>query len=199
MKLDLLMAGVGGQGIVLASDIVAEAALQAGYDTKKTDTLGMAQRGGSVVSHVRIGDKVWSPLIREGEAELLVSFEKLEAARWGSYLSPGGLAIINRQVVPPLSVSRGVEHYPTDTEIANLLKQRTDRIIFVDGTARAGESGDLRTLNILMLGGLSFFVPSIGVGVWKESICRHLPAKAHAMNLKAFDFGRKEIRNVHPR
>ena len=101
-KQGIFMAGVGGQGIVLASDILSEVALTAGYDVKKTDTLGMAQRGGSVVSHVRIAEQVYAPLIQEGEADMMMAFEKLEAARWGYFLKPGGLAIVNNHAMPPL-------------------------------------------------------------------------------------------------
>ena len=103
-KQDILMVGVGGQGIILASDILGEAALEKGLDIKKTDTLGMAQRGGSVTSHLRIGQKVWSPLTSPAEADILLAFEKLEAARWVNYLKPGGLAIINNLAIPPLSI-----------------------------------------------------------------------------------------------
>jgi indolepyruvate ferredoxin oxidoreductase beta subunit len=115
-KMDLLVTGVGGQGVVLASDIIGETAIAAGFDVKKTDTLGMAQRGGSVVSHVRMAPKVWSPLIREGQADLLLAFEKLEAARWSHYLRPGGIAIVNMYEQPPLSVSLGQEKYPAQDE-----------------------------------------------------------------------------------
>jgi len=108
-KIDLLMTGVGGQGTILASDIIGEVALASGYDVKKTDTLGMAQRGGSVTSHVRLASKVYSPLIKEGEADIMLAFEKLEAARWGYYLKPGGIAIVNNLALPPLSVSLGSE------------------------------------------------------------------------------------------
>src|SRR4030042_6372644 len=108
-EMDFLITGVGGQGVVLASDILGETALAAGYDVKKTDTLGMAQRGGSVVSHVRIAEKVWSPLIKEGAADILIAFEKLEAARWSYYLSEGSAAIVNNQTTPPLSVSLGTQ------------------------------------------------------------------------------------------
>jgi indolepyruvate ferredoxin oxidoreductase beta subunit len=121
-KLDILVTGVGGQGVVLASDIIGETALAAGFDVKKTDTLGMAQRGGSVISHVRLGEKVWSPLIKEGEVDVILAFEKLEAARWSHYLAPGAAAIINMYEQPPLSVSLGQENYPSDAEIAAALK-----------------------------------------------------------------------------
>jgi indolepyruvate ferredoxin oxidoreductase beta subunit len=194
-KMDILVTGVGGQGVVLASDIIGETALAAGFDVKKTDTLGMAQRGGSVVSHVRLAEKVWSPLIKEGEVDLLLAFEKLEAARWSHYLKPGAIAIVNSYEQPPLSVSLGQAKYPKDNEIAAALKRRTDRIYFIDGNKLAKELGNLRTLNILMLGCFSVFA-SFGIDVWQESISRRLPEKLREINLKAFAEGRKEIEGV---
>jgi len=195
-KFDLLITGVGGQGVILASDIIAEAALAAGYDVKKTDTLGMAQRGGSVVSHVRIGHQVWSPLIKEGEVDILVAFEKLEAARWGHYLRSGAIAIVNNHALPPLSVNLGNERYPTDDEITNILRQWSDRIYFVDGTSRAKELGNVRTLNMFMLGCASLFLP-LKVNIWKESISQRLPSSIRQININAFEQGRKEIQDVH--
>jgi indolepyruvate ferredoxin oxidoreductase beta subunit len=194
-KLDILVTGVGGQGVVLASDIIGEAALAAGYDVKKTDTLGMAQRGGSVVSNVRIGPRIWSPMIKEGEAGLLLAFEKLEAARWSHFLSPGGIALINNYEQPPLSVSLGQEKYPTNEEITAALERRTDRIYLIDGNRRAQELGNVRTLNILMLGCLSVFAP-LDIDAWKESISRRLPENIREINLTAFEKGREEIKNV---
>lgn len=195
-KLDLLITGIGGQGNILASDIISEVAIDAGYDVKKTDTLGMAQRGGSVISNVRIAREVYSPLIREGEVDILLAFEKLEAARWGHYLRPGGIAIVNNQALPPLSVSIGSEQYPSDEKITDILKQRTDRIYFVAGTRRARELGNIRTLNIFMLGCVSLFLPFL-VRVWKDSISQRVPAKSRQINITAFDQGRKEMRSVH--
>jgi len=195
-KLDLLITGVGGQGVILASDIVGEAALAAGYDAKKTDTLGMAQRGGSVISHVRIARQVWSPLIQEGEVDILVGFEKLEAARWSYYLRPGGVVIINNQALPPLSVSLGNERYPSDEEIINILKRQTDRVYFINGTRRATELGNIRTLNMFILGCVSLFMP-LKVHIWKDIIAQHLPSNIQRINIIAFEQGRKEIRGVH--
>jgi len=194
-KFDILVTGVGGQGVVLASDIIGETALAAGFDVKKTDTLGMAQRGGSVVSHVRLGEKVWSPLIKEGEVDLILAFEKLEAARWSHYLAPGAVAIVNTYEQPPLSVSLGQEKYPSDEAIIAALKRRTDRIYFIDANKKTRELGNVRTLNILMLGCFSAFAP-IDVAVWKESISRRLPENIREINLAAFDLGRKEIEGV---
>ena len=191
-KQDLLMVGVGGQGIVLASDILGEVAMAAGYDVKKTDTLGMAQRGGSVVSHVRIADKVWSPLIQEGEADILVAFEKLEAARWSYFLGRDGAAIVNNQTTPPLSVSLGTSHYPEDKEIEQILKQSVKRFYLVNGTSQAIELGDIRTLNMLMLGCVSSLLP-IDVKIWKDCISERMPSNILEMNMVAFDKGREEM------
>ncbi len=191
-KTDILMVGVGGQGNVLASDIFGEVAIAAGYDAKKTDTLGMAQRGGSVVSQIRIGDKVWSPMIKEGEVDILVAMEKLEAARWSYYLREGGVAIVNNHSAPPLSVSLGVTRYPGDKEIEDTLNQWADRVYFIDGTHQAKELGDIRTLNILMLGCMSSFLP-IDVSIWKDCISQRLSPKILKMNMAAFDRGREEM------
>jgi indolepyruvate ferredoxin oxidoreductase beta subunit len=194
-KFDLLITGVGGQGVILASDIIAEAALAAGYDVKKTDTLGMAQRGGSVVSHVRIGHQVWSPLIKEREVDILVAFEKLEAARWSHYLRSEAIAIVNNHALPPLSVNLGNERYPSDDEITNILRQRSDRIYFVNGTSLTRKLGNVRMLNMFMLGCASLFLP-LKVNIWKDSISQRLPSSIRQINITAFDQGRKEIRGV---
>jgi indolepyruvate ferredoxin oxidoreductase beta subunit len=194
-KMDILITGVGGQGVVLASDIIGETALAAGFDVKKTDTLGMAQRGGSVVSHVRLGEKVWSPLIKEGEVDLILAFEKLEAARWSHFLKPGAIAIINNYEQPPPSVALGLEKYPTDDEIVAELKRRTDKIYFIDANKRARELGNVRTLNIFMLGCFAAFAP-LDIKVWQASIAQRLPENIREINLKAFELGRKEIERV---
>jgi len=192
---NLLIAGVGGQGVILAGNIIGEAALAACYDVKKTDTLGMAQRGGSVISHLRMAPKVFSPLIKRGEADIMLAFEKLEAARWSHYLRPGGVAIINNQALPPLSVSLGDECYPDDEEIISILKQQTDSFYLVNGTSRARELGSIKTLNIFMLGCLSHFIP-LGDSTWRECITQSLPSKVVGLNITAFEQGRKEIRDI---
>jgi len=195
-KQNLLIVGVGGQGIILASDILSEAGLATGYDVKKTDTLGMAQRGGSVISHVRLASQVWSPLIKEGETDILVAFEKLEAARWSYFLRPGGLAIVNNHAMPPLSVSLGTHRYPSDEEIKNTLKQKTEHVLFVNGTTLAKELGDIRTLNTLMLGYISSFLP-MSVDTWKNCISQRMSSKILQINITAFDQGRKETSSVN--
>ena len=195
-KFDLLITGVGGQGVILASDIIGEVALAAGYDVKKTDTLGMAQRGGSVLSNVRIARRVWSPLIKEGEVDIMLAFEKLEAARWSHYLKPGAVVILNNHALPPLSVNLGNEQYPGDEEIADILRRRSESIYFVNGTSRVRDLGNIRTLNIFMLGCVSLFLP-FRVSLWKDGISQRIPSRIRQINIAAFDRGRKEIRDVH--
>jgi len=195
-KLDLFVTGVGGQGNILASDIIGETALAAGYDVKKTDTLGMAQRNGSVISHVRIARRVYSPLIKQGEVDILLAFEKLEAVRWCNYLRPGAVAIVNNHALPPLAVNLGVERYPDDDEVHGILSQRTDQVYFVDGTRRVSDLGNTRTLNIFMLGCFSRFAP-FEEDAWKDRISERLPSRLLQVNLDAFELGRKEIQNVH--
>jgi len=192
----MLITGAGGQGVILASDIIGEAAIAAGYDVKKTDTLGMAQRGGSVVSHVRIAPQVYSPLIKKGEVDILLALEKLEAARWSHYLRPGGIAIVNNHALPPLSVSLGSERYPGGEEIINILKQRTDRVYFVEGTSRARELGNIKTLNMFMLGCTSLFLP-FKIQVWKDALTHRIPTNLQQINIAAFNQGRKEVRDAH--
>jgi len=194
-NMGLLVTGVGGQGIILASDIIGEAAMSEGFDVKKTDTLGMAQRGGSVVSHIRIGQKVYSPLISEGEVDFLLAFEKLEAVRWSNYLRSSATVVINQYAQPPLSVNLGNEQYPDDTEVTTMLGQRTDHIYIVAGTERARQSGDVRALNMFMLGCASYFLP-LKVQSWKDTITERVPAKFREMNIIAFEAGRKDMRNV---
>ena len=189
---NLIIAGVGGQGVILAGNIIGEVALAAGYDVKKTDTLGMAQRGGSVVSHLRIAPQVYSPLIKVGEADILIALEKLEAARWSYYLKQDGIAIVNDQSLPPLSVSAGRDKYPTDKEITDILGQRTEKHYLVKGAECAVRLGNIKALNVFMLGCLSCLLPFEN-SLWKEIISKSLPQKVVQMNLNAFEQGRNAM------
>ena len=195
-KFDLLITGVGGQGVILASNIIGEVALAAGYDVKKTDSLGMAQRGGSVISHVRLGPQVYSPLIQVGEVDVLVAFEKLEGARWSHYLRPGAIAIVNNHALRPLSVTLGQESYPSDEEIASILRRGSQSVYFIKGTQRAKELGNLKTLNVFLLGCVSVFLP-LKIRVWQDVIAQHVPPTIRELNLTAFSQGRKEMRRVY--
>ncbi len=191
------MVGVGGQGIILASDILGEAALEIGLDVKKTDTLGMAQRGGSVTSHLRMGKKVWSPLISPAEADILLAFERLEASRWVNYVKPDGIVIINNLAIPPLSISLGTHRYPDDAEIIDSFNQRTKKVHLIEGSGEVSDIGDTRTLNIFMLGFLSSILAiKISYDIWKKYIGEHLPAKIVDLNIRAFDKGREVASSV---
>lgn len=190
-KQNILIVGVGGQGVVLASNILSDAALADGYDAKKTDTLGMAQRGGSVVSHMRFSEKVYSPLIRRGEADIIIGFEKLEAVRWGHFLKPGGLLIINNMELPPLSISMGAAAYPSDAEIIGIARQYTDNICLIDGSHCATEMGNSRLLNTIMLGYASSSLP-LDAETLRKTIASHLPAKLQKINDEAFSKGLSE-------
>ncbi|MBN1690128.1 MAG: indolepyruvate oxidoreductase subunit beta [Dehalococcoidia bacterium] len=199
-KQDVLMVGVGGQGIILASDILGDVALDIGMDVKKTDTLGMAQRGGSVTSHLRIGEKVWSPLINTSEVDILLAFEKLEAARWVGYLRPGGAVIINNMAIPPLSISLGTQVYPEDEAVLGSFRSATKAVYLINGTEQAAALGDVRTLNIFMLGYLSRFLPlKITDEQWQKGMARHLPARILDLNKRAFEAGRGAAAGVNIR
>jgi indolepyruvate ferredoxin oxidoreductase beta subunit len=191
MRADILMTGVGGQGVILASDALAEIAMKAGYDVKKSDSLGMSQRGGSVVSHLRVGEQVFSPMIRKGEADFLLGFERLEGARWVDYLREGGVAIVNNLAIPPLSVVGGASKYPSVSDVEETLCRRTNKIHFVPGTQIAAELGNPQVLNVLLVGFLSAFL-DIDERSYIDDLSQRVPQKVLQLNLKAFARGREE-------
>ncbi len=197
MKADILMTGVGGQGVILASDALAEIAMKAGYEVKKSDSLGMSQRGGSVVSHLRVGEQVFSPMIKKGEADFLLGFERLEGARWVDYLREGGIAIINNLAIPPLSVVGGASKYPSVSDVEKTLRQRTNRIHFVPGTQIAAELGNPQVLNVLLVGFLSAFL-DIDERSYIDDLSQRVPQKFLQLNLKAFARGREEALRGEP-
>ena len=149
----ILFAGVGGQGILRASDILCEVMMEAGYDVKKSEVHGMAQRGGCVTSHVRYGAKVYSPLAEPGTIETLVSFEKMEALRYLKYLSADASIILNTEQINPPAVNLGDSQYPDD--IIEFLKNNYPRVIAVDALSLALKAGNLKTANVVLLGTLS--------------------------------------------
>ncbi len=185
---NILIVGVGGQGTLLTSRIIAQVAVQMGYDVKVNEVHGMAQRGGSVVSQVRYGEKVYAPVIKMGDADILLAFEKIEAARWLDYLKPDGMVIINDEKVDPLPVMSGKAKYP-DTiheKIAGLI----DKTIVVDATTIAAQCGNSRAANIVLVGMLSkaMGIPEDQV---EKAITAIVPAKALEVNLRAFREGSK--------
>lgn len=183
---NVLIAGVGGQGVLLAGEILALAFMRAGFDVKKTETHGMAQRGGSVVSHVRAGKKVYSPLIPFGEADALLAFEKLEALRWAHYLKPEGILVINEQELKPLAVATGWAHYPQDIydRLSNFKVKR------VEASKRAEGLGDPRLGNSIVLGVLSLYL-DLQEEEWKWAFTERVPPRLLSSNLEAFRLGRE--------
>jgi len=184
---DILLVGVGGQGIILASEIMADVFMEAGYDAKKSEVHGMAQRGGSVSTHVRFGAKVFSPLIKEGEADIFIAFEELEALRYFSYLSPHPTILLNEQRLNPPSVSLGRDLYPE--KISEILSRRAGYFKSIPGRKLALQVGDFRTANIVLLGALSSIL-SLPEKIWQDNILRRVPPHAGEINLKAFELGR---------
>ena len=190
-KNDILMTGVGGQGVILASDALAEIAMKAGYDVKKSDSLGMSQRGGSVVSHLRMGERVFSPMIRKGEVDFLLAFERLEGARWAEYLNRESIAIVNDLAIPPLSTVGGASKYPSTREVEQIILDYTDRLFIIPGTQIAQEMGNPQVLNVLLVGFLSVFL-DIEEKNYLDDLSHRVPQKVLQLNLKAFARGREE-------
>ena len=189
-KLDFLFAGVGGQGTILASNIVSEVGMRCGYDVKKSEVHGMSQRGGAVESHVRWAEKVYSPLIEEGNADFLLAFEMLEAARWPHFLAPGSVALVNIHQVMPPSVNLGQEKYPEEKEIESILTGAGDRVIWLEGAAKAVELGNPTLAGVVLLGVLSTRLDE-PAETWLRAVEDLVPAKFKELNVKAFWAGRE--------
>ncbi|PIE59820.1 MAG: indolepyruvate oxidoreductase subunit beta [Desulfobulbus propionicus] len=188
----ILFSGVGGQGILLASEVIAYALLEAGYDAKKSEVHGMAQRGGSVTAELRYGRKVYSPLIEPGQADLLMAFEMMEAARYLPMLHAQSRVIVNTQKILPPAVATGKMNYPEDV-LTTLVRQGIS-LIKVDAFELAKEAGEIRTVNIVMVGVLSTFLP-MDVGLYTEVISSLVKEAFREVNLKAFELGRKAAKH----
>lgn len=187
MTTNILLCGVGGQGTLLASNLLAECAMEAGYDVKKSEIHGMAQRGGSVVSHVRFGEKIDAPVIRKGECDILLAFEELEALRWSEFLRPNGLVISNAQNILPMSVSAGNAIYPD--QIIEKLSALSIEVIAVDAIGKAKELGNQKCLNVVLLGVLARKLEAMEKNIWLDMIRKRVPAKLVELNEKAFNAG----------
>lgn len=183
---NILLAGVGGQGTLLASEVLSEALMLAGFDVKKSEIHGMSQRGGSVTSHVRFGEKVYSPLIPEGEADVLFGFELLETYRCLPMMRKDGAIIVNDLKIIPAPVAMGQEVYPAD--IPSKLVAAFPRTKVVDAMALAVEAGNVRTVNIALLGVLARRLELPGE-IWRKALEKQVPARFLAENLKAFELG----------
>jgi indolepyruvate ferredoxin oxidoreductase beta subunit len=188
-KINFLLAGVGGQGTLLAGNILADVGLAAGYDVKKSEIHGMAQRGGSVTTHVRWGPRVDAPMAGKGEVDILVGFEQLEALRYIEYLRPGGRAIFSTHVIPPVSVTSAGAAYPDAARFRSIIEQVTQNYVMTPAVELAKVLGNARAHNVVVLGALSRWL-DVPEGIWLEVIERHVPARARDLNRKAFLKGR---------
>jgi indolepyruvate ferredoxin oxidoreductase beta subunit len=192
---NILICGVGGQGILLAGEIISEVAMESGYDVKKSEVHGMAQRGGSVVSHVRYGEKIYSPLIRKGEADFIFSFERMETLRYLDYLRKDGTIIVNDQRISPTVVNIKEAYYPENVE--GVCRDRAELVLFIPAIKIAEELGNIKIVNVVMLGALSRYI-NFDHSVWLKGIEQRTPKKYLQMNIKAFERGKEEISHHSP-
>jgi indolepyruvate ferredoxin oxidoreductase beta subunit len=199
-SINFLLAGVGGQGTILASDVLVNVGLAAGFQAKQAEVHGMSQRGGSVTSHVRWGKVLHSPLIGAGEADVLLAFEKLEALRSLKVMRPGALALVNMQAIEPLTAISGDQTYPSDEALRKAFAQVTSHVEYINGEEIAGSLGNLKAANVVLLGALSALLErggQAGAGltseVWLKVITERVPAKHVELNRKAFQAGREAV------
>ena len=185
---NILCLGVGGQGVLLISTIIAKAALAAGHDVKANEVHGMAQRGGSVLAQIRFGEKVHSPLIWEGTANLILSLERIEALRFAHFLAPGGLVVSSSQAIVPVTVSSGKAKYPETAE--DDLRRVFPRLIYADAQKIAADLGNVKAANVVILGAAA---KELGLPdeAWTTAIKESVAEKHLALNLQAFEAGRK--------
>jgi len=188
---NILIVGVGGQGVILASNILTEAAIMHGFDVKKNEAHGQSQRSGSVPSHIRYGKKVYSPIIIPGEADIILAFEELEALRWANYLRRGGKMIVNKQRIYPPSVTSGIDKYPED--VISILKKEKMDVMEIDGMELANRIGNPLVISTILLGLISNFL-DFPESIWTSAISKLVPEKHKDLNLKAFQEGKKLLK-----
>ncbi len=187
---NFLVTGVGGQGTLLAADIIAQVGLAQGLEAKKSEVHGMAQRGGVVVSHVRWGEQVHSPLISVGEVDYLIGQEIAEGMRFLHYLKPGGVLLLSSETLPPPSLTLSDMRYPAVEEALAAASAVTDHIVFIPAPKLAEELGNRKVANTILLGALSAQMPDVPPEYWLDVIVRRVPQKAVEVNRKAFEVGR---------
>jgi len=208
--INFLLVGVGGQGTILASNLLAEAGLATGLEAKQAEVHGMSQRGGSVTSHVRWGKTVHSPLIGAGEVDIYLAFEQLEALRYLNWLRPGGVAMINLDKVMPLSALSGEIPYPGEERLRAAVNGVTSHGFFIDAARIATSLGNSRTANVVLLGALAQYleengpidaeldVPGLTREMWLKSLEAHLPPRYLELNRQAFQAGREALKVTGP-
>lgn len=183
----IVLVGVGGQGILLASEVLAQAAMQAGYEVKTNEVHGMAQRGGSVMAQIRYGKEVHSPLVARKSAHILGALEKVEALRYADFIRPDGLAAVSTEAIMPVTVSSGAAKYPEDVE--EMLARAFPRLVYIDAPKAAKELGDIRAANIVLLGAISRGL-DLPLQAWEKAIVLCVREKFRDLNLMAFAMGR---------
>lgn len=187
---NLVFAGVGGQGVLLIAELTALAAAQVGLDVKQTEVHGVSQRGGSVESHVRFGETVYSPLVMPGQADIVIGLEKLEALRYAHYVKPdGGVLLVNDHEIIPGSVVGAADKYPY--QAVEVLHQKGLHVWELPASQLARDLGDGRIANVIALGAMSTLLPQLPKEVWLTTLNDRIPEKYRALNLKAFDTGRE--------
>jgi len=190
---NILLSGVGGQGAILASNILAHVFVEAGYDVKKSEVHGMAQRGGDVTTHFRYGKKVYSPLIKYGDVHFLLAFELLEAYRYINYCRNDAKIVINDQKILPPAVNLGQMKYPEN--IPGVFRKFFDgNVHVIKGQEMALKLGNAQAANVVLVGAFSSFFPEIKDAMWKSALTDLLPKKIHELNFKAFDEGKKAFK-----
>jgi indolepyruvate ferredoxin oxidoreductase beta subunit len=194
MKLDIVVSGVGGQGIVVVSDIFCEAALLDGFDAAKAEIHGMAQRGGAIVAHVRIGDKVQAPLIERGTADIVLGFEVLETARAMPMLKPKGTVLVNTKYMPPNAAFVGSAKPLSQEQLLGIIRTKARAVHEIDGIGIATQVGNLLVVNTVLLGALSALPENpVSAESLKKAMASRLKEKYVNLNLKAFQIGRKLV------
>lgn len=189
MNKSIMIVGVGGQGSLLASKLLGHVVMQAGYDVKVSEVHGMSQRGGSVVTYVKYSDeKVWSPVINEGEADIIISFEMLEAARWVSFLKKDGTLVVNNQEIAPMPVITGAAVYPED--IAGKLRAAGVNLKLVDALSLAEQAGSSKATNVVLMGAVANAM-EFPEEMWQKAIEECVPPKFLTLNQHAFALGRQ--------
>lgn len=184
--LNVMIVGVGGQGTLLASRVLGAAMIASGYDVKVSEVHGMSQRGGSVVTYVRAGEKVYSPIVNMGEADMILAFEQLEAARWLPYLKKDGRLITSTQQIDPMPVVTGAAKYPED--VLKAIQAAGAELVTVDALRLALEAGSVKAVNIVLIGVMARQT-DIPKEVWMEAVRSTVPSRFMEMNLKAFEAG----------
>lgn len=200
--INFLLAGVGGQGTILASDVLVNVGLAGGYQAKQAEVHGMSQRGGSVTSFVRWGQVVYSPLVGGGEVDVFLAFEKAEALRNLNQLRQGALALVNLAAIEPVTVTSGGQPYPEDATLRSKIAEVTDQVVYVDGEAMAQELGNIRAANVVLLGALSAMLErqevtgsELTADTWLDVIIARVPPKYLDLNRQAFNAGRQVVLN----